>query len=527
MFCFWCCFNFKIFQEFSQQQQTDPTDSSNPAQQLPYRERWVWMLLTCICSPYLFTLFDSILKALFSSKPWPTIKIIVLILCVETAHSFGVSIFVFRVLPKLDVARGILLMNAVCTVPCLLKLFLSKTNRNSVSALKRLIIFILDAVALLMQCSVFGIVYASKFMFNEQNKQQQQPTQTTQPAGNNSNDLETVEAAINNGDPFSDSLVVARNKRNLVEDILNETISYLSSSTTYLHEPSTSSTIATATSTTPAISSSSSSSFSSSSTVSSTIISSTLSFVNTIFIKNNDTFKSSSLFPSNSQFIQQQQQQQQQFIFNQSSTASNQLNMEEVITSFQIDWEFPIALMLVSLIWWENFFDRDIKLCTYKLVNMKLLKDNITATRCKTNMLSSIWKIGITILFAYIFNPTIFTNTSLIFKSSSNGGVDLNGAGMPNDMWNNGANGNDPFFMQPPPQMPLIAKRSIENNSTTASYSKPMLQMQFMPIISSFSTLPNLIKSATGTAAAASPFDQENDMLFPGNIYTNYKNEYI
>ena len=46
----------------------------------------------------------------------------------------------FRVLPKIDVARSIIMMNAVCTIPALLKLFLSKTQT---SVLKRLIVFIL------------------------------------------------------------------------------------------------------------------------------------------------------------------------------------------------------------------------------------------------------------------------------------------------------------------------------------------------------------------------------------------------
>lgn len=55
--------------------------------------------------------------------------------------------------------------------------------------------------------------------------------------------------------------------------------------------------------------------------------------------------------------------------------------LEDILASFQIEWELPIALMLVSLVWWENFVDRDIKFGSYKLVNMKLLKENIIATR--------------------------------------------------------------------------------------------------------------------------------------------------
>jgi hypothetical protein len=43
--------------------------------QTPYRERWVWMLLTAVCAPYIFTFVDSFGKCLFGNKPWPTVKI--------------------------------------------------------------------------------------------------------------------------------------------------------------------------------------------------------------------------------------------------------------------------------------------------------------------------------------------------------------------------------------------------------------------------------------------------------------------
>ena len=53
------------------------------------------------------------------------------------------------------------MMNAVCTVPGILKLMLSK---NHVSTAKRLVIFIMDICAVSMQITVFGIVFASKYM---------------------------------------------------------------------------------------------------------------------------------------------------------------------------------------------------------------------------------------------------------------------------------------------------------------------------------------------------------------------------
>ena len=139
------------------------------------------MLIVTICAPYLFTFFDSTFKSLFGNKPWPTLRILFLVLVVETAHSFGISIFVFRVLPKLDLARAILMMNAVCTVPGILKLFLSKTN---VSPFKRLIIFIMDFCAVLMQCTVFGIVFASKYVFKSM---QSTITATTSSTNQNNN----------------------------------------------------------------------------------------------------------------------------------------------------------------------------------------------------------------------------------------------------------------------------------------------------------------------------------------------------
>ena len=66
---------------------------------------------------------------------------------------------------------------------------------------------------------------------------------------------------------------------------------------------------------------------------------------------------------------------------------------------------------------WENFVDRDIKIGGRTIVHMKLLKENIIATRAKTSLMITIWKIFITILFAYIFHHGIF-NTSVIFPSN-------------------------------------------------------------------------------------------------------------
>ena len=49
---------------------------------------------------------------------------------------------------------------------------------------------------------------------------------------------------------------------------------------------------------------------------------------------------------------------------------------------------------------------------------MKLLKENIVATRSKTSLIMTCWKILVTILFAFIFHHGIF-NTSVIFPTSN------------------------------------------------------------------------------------------------------------
>jgi hypothetical protein len=83
---------------------------------------------------------------------------------IETLHSFGIAIFVFHILPKLDAARSLLIMNAVCLVPAFLKLFLTKSNSSIV---RRSLLFLMDFFAFAMQCSCVGIALASKFLKNE------------------------------------------------------------------------------------------------------------------------------------------------------------------------------------------------------------------------------------------------------------------------------------------------------------------------------------------------------------------------
>ena len=70
---------------------------------------------------------------------------------VEAAHTFGLCLFVFKVLPQYDIVRALLLMCATSILPAFFKLFLTKGGRGPLSV-------IMDLFALLMQSSVFFLM---------------------------------------------------------------------------------------------------------------------------------------------------------------------------------------------------------------------------------------------------------------------------------------------------------------------------------------------------------------------------------
>lgn len=220
-----------------------------------------------------------------------------------------------------------------------------------------------------------------------------------------------------------------------------------------------------------------------------------------------------------------------------SSSHNSTMNyiLEDILASFQMEWELPIALMLVSLVWWENFVDRDIKFGSYKLVNMKLLKENIVATRCKTNFISSMWKVVITLMFAYIFHPGIF-NTSKVFQTRDesselnrfkfHGGMGGMGdfPGWPPGMGGGGVGGvpqmpnmlnPTQIGMPPPPPIPFRKRRDVGAAfpvAAVANHTPIAMRQMFDPMftapqmfIPSLSTLPNNMMNPNGDAANEPP----------------------
>ncbi|CAF4001820.1 unnamed protein product, partial [Rotaria sp. Silwood2] len=300
------------------------TNSVAKVQETPYRERWVWMLLAAVCAPYIFTFFESLGKCLFGNKPWPTVKIFTVVFFIETLHSFGIAIFVFHILPKLDAARSLLIMNAVCLVPAFLKLFLTKSNSSIV---RRSLLFLMDFFAFAMQCSCVGIALASKFLKSDG------PIH-----------IQTTVSALFY--PASTTTIPLLNRHRRQDDSLTGGFGL---------------------------------------------------FTSDINRNNENILLTTPL----------------------SNISSIDQNLQTILAGFHIEWELPVALILVSLAWWENFVDRDIKIGGRTIVHMKLLKENILATRSKTSIIITCWKIFVTILFAYIFHHGIF-NTSVIFPINTN-----------------------------------------------------------------------------------------------------------
>lgn len=90
---------------------------------------------------------------------------------------------------------------------------------------------------------------------------------------------------------------------------------------------------------------------------------------------------------------------------------------ENAYSLSDMSWEIPLSLLLISINWWENFCDKDLRIgCLY--LPVKNYKDALHRVRTKAYILASLWKIGLTFGFAYLLVP----NLSLVhvaFKVSS------------------------------------------------------------------------------------------------------------
>lgn len=84
-------------------------------------------------------------------------------------------------------------------------------------------------------------------------------------------------------------------------------------------------------------------------------------------------------------------------------------------------WEAPIALLFTSIIWWENYVDRDIKFLCMR-IPLGSYKRHLQAVRSKVNIGASLWKIALTITFNFLMLPSNkFENSFVKFPSGSVG----------------------------------------------------------------------------------------------------------
>jgi hypothetical protein len=290
------------------------------------------MLITAaMCIPYIFIFMESIANSLFRNRKGPSLIDVMIVFLVEGLHSFGLCLLVFRVLPSCDVIRAVLLMNCVCIVPGMCKMIFAK---NSAGPVGKILIFLLDLLALICQITVFFVIIGSEYTaFIE--KAMYAPATTMATPGSGSSDpggFITDENNPNGGgggvqsDPFSDAGVV---KRQVMDMPL---------------------------------------------------------------LDDKPKWKGS--------------------------------------------WEAPIALLFTSIIWWENYVDRDIKILC---VNVPLgsYKRHLQAVRSKVNIGASLWKIVLTITFNFLLLPSKKFENSFVKMPSGGSGM-MGGGGADGGSFNPG-----------------------------------------------------------------------------------------
>jgi hypothetical protein len=81
-------------------------------------------------------------------------------------------------------------------------------------------------------------------------------------------------------------------------------------------------------------------------------------------------------------------------------------------------WEMPFSIICTSIIWWENYVDRDIKLGCIKFP-LATYKRHLQSVRSKANIGASLWKIALTITFSVVMLPSKrFENAFVRFPAS-------------------------------------------------------------------------------------------------------------
>ena len=73
---------------------------------------------------------------------------------------------------------------------------------------------------------------------------------------------------------------------------------------------------------------------------------------------------------------------------------------EEVLSRFI--WELSVAILFTSLLWWENFVDKNIMCGKHMILPLRIIKTKLQQLRQKSSVLTSVWKIGFTLACPFI-----------------------------------------------------------------------------------------------------------------------------
>nr|ADR73029.1 chitin synthase [Laodelphax striatellus] len=128
---------------------------------LPPEERvaWTWCLVIAFIIPELGTLFRSTRICFFKSWRRPPFNDFMFVFIMESLHVIGLALFVFIVLPNLDVIKGAMLTNCVCFVPALFSL-VSRNTKGCTSRSEKTEVYMkamVDVVALCAQATGFVV----------------------------------------------------------------------------------------------------------------------------------------------------------------------------------------------------------------------------------------------------------------------------------------------------------------------------------------------------------------------------------
>ncbi|XP_071166727.1 chitin synthase chs-2-like [Mytilus edulis] len=108
------------------------------------------MLVIAMCSPYICWVFSYSAKSLFGSSAWPSFRMVIVTLFVELLHTFGLSLLVFHILPRMDMARSLLTFCGVSTIPAFFKT-IGLACDSSIPPVKRCALGLINSLAFIIQ----------------------------------------------------------------------------------------------------------------------------------------------------------------------------------------------------------------------------------------------------------------------------------------------------------------------------------------------------------------------------------------